>query len=123
LKVLFSGDTRPCESVIRAGKDVDLLIHEATMGDDLQDEAIAKRHSTISEAIEVGRKMAAKHVLLTHFSQRYAKCAPPIPKDAHNVAVAFDLMQIPLSRFHEIEGWAYNQQLRAVLPEDSPSED
>lgn len=123
LKVLFSGDTRPCESVTKAGNGVDLLIHEATMGDDLQDEAIAKRHSTISEAIEVGCRMAAKHVLLTHFSQRYAKCAPPITKDAHNVAVAFDLMQIPLSRFHEIEGWAYNQQLRAVLPEDPPAED
>lgn len=122
LKILFSGDTRPCESVISAGQHVDLLIHEATMGDDLQDEAIAKRHSTISEAIDVGRKMSAKHILLTHFSQRYAKCAPPIPEDAYNVAVAFDLMQIALSRMHEIEGWAYNQRLRIVLPEDPVSE-
>ncbi len=118
-KVVFSGDTRPCRALIEAGLDADLLIHEATMGDDLQEEAIAKRHATISEAITVGREMRAKHVMLNHFSQRYSKSAPPIPKDANNVSVTFDLMQVYLSQLTDIEGYVYNQRLIALLPEDT----
>jgi ribonuclease Z len=31
--IVFSGDTRPCEALVRAGKGADLLIHEATHED------------------------------------------------------------------------------------------
>lgn len=34
-----------------------------------------KKHSTTSEALEIGRLMGARTVLLTHFSQRYQKIA------------------------------------------------
>lgn len=43
------------------------------MEDELIDDAIKKKHSTISQAIEVGRKMEAKFTLLTHFSSRYSR--------------------------------------------------
>lgn len=33
-----------------------LLIHEATLTDDLQEEALLKNHCTIGEAIQVGIK-------------------------------------------------------------------
>ena len=46
-------------------------MHEATFDDDLKKEAVAKRHSTTSEAIGVGAEMGARRVILTHFSQRY----------------------------------------------------
>lgn len=72
-KVSYSGDCRPSKDFARMGKDSTLLIHEATFQDDLQGQAIGKKHSTISEAITVGKWMNAKLVLLTHFSQRYAK--------------------------------------------------
>jgi ribonuclease Z len=72
-KVSYSGDCRPSMNFAEMGKDSTLLIHEATFQDDLQGQALAKKHSTISEAITVGRWMNAKMVLLTHFSQRYAK--------------------------------------------------
>ena len=36
-----------------------ILIHEATFDDDKPEEAIAKRHSTISEALDMGLKMGA----------------------------------------------------------------
>ena len=39
----------------------------------MKGDAIAKKHSTISEAIGVGVAMNARRVLLTHFSQRYSK--------------------------------------------------
>lgn len=46
----------PCDSLIEAGKDATLLIHEATLEDDKPEMALAKGHSTFSQAIDVGRK-------------------------------------------------------------------
>ena len=48
-----------------------MLLHEATFDDELKSDAIAKKHSTTSEAIGVGVAMEARRVILTHFSQRY----------------------------------------------------
>ena len=48
-------------------------MHEATFDDDLISEAVAKKHSTTSEAIGIGAAMGARRVILTHFSQRYQK--------------------------------------------------
>ena len=76
LKYVYSGDTKPCEHLIKAGKDATVLIHEATFEDGMEKEAKKKRHSTVSQALEVGRKMNAHHVILTHFSARYSKSSP-----------------------------------------------
>ena len=72
-KFSYSGDCRPSAHFASIGKDSTVLIHEATFDDELQGEAMAKKHSTISEAVAVGVAMRAKRILLTHFSQRYAK--------------------------------------------------
>ncbi|KAL1963895.1 hypothetical protein VTN77DRAFT_7701 [Rasamsonia byssochlamydoides] len=74
-KVSYSGDCRPSASFVSIGQDSTVLIHEATFQDDMQGSAIAKKHSTMSEALEVGRQMRARMILLTHFSQRYQKIA------------------------------------------------
>ena len=70
-KIVYSGDCRPSQSLVRAGLDCDLLIHEATFDDTRQEDAAKKRHSTSSEARCVASQMRAKHTVLTHFSQRY----------------------------------------------------
>ena len=70
---LLAGDTRPCEGVIAAAKDATLLVHEATFDDDLLAEAQAKKHSTVSEALQVAAAAGAYRTLLTHFSSRYPK--------------------------------------------------
>lgn len=74
----------------------DLLIHEATMEDELAAEAVIKMHSTTSQAIEVGRLMKAKYTVLTHFSQRYAKLPRFNDNFTGNVGIAFDNMQVCL---------------------------
>ena len=71
MKIVYSGDCRPSTSLINAGKECDLLLHEATFDDTMQSDAECKRHCTTSEAVEVGVRMRAKHIVLTHFSQRY----------------------------------------------------
>ena len=70
-KVVYSGDCRPSDALVAAGRGCALLLHEATFDDALAGDAACKRHCTTSEAVEVGRRMRARHVILTHFSQRY----------------------------------------------------
>ncbi|KAK5641003.1 hypothetical protein RI129_009550 [Pyrocoelia pectoralis] len=95
-KICYSGDTMPSENLIDLGMRCDLLIHEATMEDELEKEAVIKMHSTTSQAIEVGRNMNAKYILLTHFSQRYAKLPRFNENFSDNVGIAFDNMKIRL---------------------------
>lgn len=72
-KLSYSGDTRPVKRFAKIGQNSDLLIHEATLEDNLQAAAIEKKHCTISEALKVGKWMKCKKLILTHFSQRYPK--------------------------------------------------
>ncbi|KAL2022556.1 hypothetical protein VTK56DRAFT_5163 [Thermocarpiscus australiensis] len=73
LKIAYSGDCRPSDAFARLGRGAHLLVHECTFEDELAGDALAKKHCTLSEALGVGRKMGARRILLTHFSQRYPK--------------------------------------------------
>jgi ribonuclease Z len=103
--------------VVDAARGATLLVHEATFEDELQDEAIAKKHSTTAEALGVAAAAGAYRTVLTHFSTRYPKI--PVmkpPATAANaeegaagaaagsdlaavgsVVVGFDLMSINLA--------------------------
>uniref|UniRef100_A0AAY5F1E4 Zinc phosphodiesterase ELAC protein 2 n=1 Tax=Electrophorus electricus TaxID=8005 RepID=A0AAY5F1E4_ELEEL len=98
-QLVFSGDTMPCDALADMGKNATLLIHEATLEDGMEEEAIDKRHSTTSQAINVGMKMGAEFIMLNHFSQRYAKI--PLFSDNFNqrVGISFDHMRIRLGDF------------------------
>ncbi|CUA74010.1 ribonuclease Z [Rhizoctonia solani] len=50
----YSGDTMPCDTLAEAGKNVTLLIHEASMADEEWEKAAEKGHSTIGQAMEMG---------------------------------------------------------------------
>lgn len=99
--LVYSGDTRPCETVVKLGQQLDatcrLLVHEATFDDteDMAYEAVARRHSTVSEALRVGEQMGAWRVFLTHFSQRYPKLADVRHAPTSSALIAFDLMSVP----------------------------
>nr|CAD7587435.1 unnamed protein product [Timema genevievae] len=96
-KITYSGDTMPCNDLVKLGRGSDLLIHEATMEDELQREARYKLHSTTSQAIQVGLDMEARFTLLTHFSQRYAKLPRFSENFSSKVGIAFDNMQVRFS--------------------------
>lgn len=96
-KLSYSGDTRPNFNQFARGigKNSDLLIHEATLENELKVEAMKKRHSTINEAIKVSNTMNARKLLLTHFSQRYPKVPNTnrsIKLNARELCFAFDGM-------------------------------
>lgn len=101
-KITYSGDTKPCDTLVELGLNSTLLIHEATMEDELYEDALAKMHSTVSQAIEQGHKMNAKYTLLTHFSQRYAKIPRIEQHLVENVGIAFDNMEVVLSDLNDL---------------------
>jgi ribonuclease Z len=70
--VLYTGDTRPVDSVERAAADADLLIHDATFADTEQDRARETAHSTAREAARLARRAGVRQLALTHVSPRYA---------------------------------------------------
>ena len=72
-KVSYSGDCRPSQAFSQIGRGSTVVIHEATFDDELAGDAVAKNHSTTSEALGVAEGMGARGCVLTHFSQRYQK--------------------------------------------------
>ena len=101
-KVTYSGDCRPSANLVLEGLESDLLIHEATFGDDKFEEALIKNHSTIGEAIQVAKDMKAKNLLLTHFSQRYPVIPPDCMLDHESgpcIGFAFDLMRVQMKDY------------------------
>ncbi|OAA56483.1 hypothetical protein ISF_07551 [Cordyceps fumosorosea ARSEF 2679] len=109
LRVAWSGDCRPSSRFARACRGAHLLVHECTFGDDMQDHARYKMHSTMGEALEVAREMRARRVLLTHFSQRYGKADALQPvvggedgeEGEQSVLLAHDLMRVKLGDFQK----------------------
>lgn len=106
-KVAYSGDCRPSEEFAMIGQGATLLIHEATFDDELRSDAIAKKHSTTSEALRVGREMNARRILLTHFSQRYQKIPVMGSHDGKDqvAIVAFDYMRVKIGDFAKVDAF------------------
>lgn len=84
-KVVLSGDTRPSESTVEASRDADLLVHEATFGDEEAARAAETGHSTAREAARVAQRAGVKQLALTHFSARYSRDTATLVREAREV--------------------------------------
>jgi ribonuclease Z len=83
--VVLSGDTRPHPAVLSAAKGADLLVHEATFGEDEKARALETGHSTAREAAIMARDAGVDQLVLTHVSARYSREAPELLAEAQEV--------------------------------------
>ena len=74
-KVVYSGDTRPTEGLVRLAEGADILIHEATFGEELAERAEEDGHSTARQAAEDALKAGVRRLIITHISSRYQDVA------------------------------------------------
>ena len=70
-KIIFSGDTVPCEKTVKFSKDADVLIHEATFDSTMEETANSYGHSTAQQAAKIAEKSEVKKLFLVHISPRY----------------------------------------------------
>ena len=91
-KIVYTGDTRPSENLVKLAENADLLIHEATFDDELKERAVEDGHSTPSMAAETAKKAAVKRLVLTHISARY-KDAGLLLEQARKIFVNTDVAQ------------------------------
>lgn len=96
--VVFTGDTRPSASTIDAAHHADLLIHEATFGEEEKDRAKETGHSTAKEAAQVALAAGVKKLMMCHVSARYSISADELVREARevfpNATVAKDGMEV-----------------------------
>lgn len=99
-RVVYTGDSRPSKITIKYAQDADLLIHDATFGDDEADRARDTGHSTAREAAQVARQAGALRLALTHISSRYAEDSRILEREARDLFqasfVAYDGQQIEI---------------------------
>lgn len=97
LKVVYTGDTKPNDNVVKISQGADVLIHDSTFLE--ADEVKGKAHGDVKQAAMTAKKAKVKQLILTNISRRY-KNPDEIEKAAKkifkNSKVAHDLMEVKI---------------------------
>ncbi|MCX5014004.1 ribonuclease Z [Streptomyces sp. NBC_00555] len=99
----FVMDTRLCAGVDELAEGCDMLVIESTFLDEDEQLATEHGHLTAGQAARVARDAGVRHLVLTHFSQRYTDpseferqaCAAGFEGE---LTVAADLVRVPLPK-------------------------
>jgi ribonuclease Z len=97
-KIVISGDTKPCKSMVEFAKDADILIHDSTFDSELEDVANEYGHSTAFQSAKIAEKANVEKLFLTHISPRYLDHYI-LEKDARKI---FKKSYVPID-FQEVE--------------------
>lgn len=112
-KIVFSGDTEPCQSVRELARGADLLVHEATYAQHDKELAVRSGHSTAQEVARLAREAGVKQLCLTHFSPRYENEDSPFTMEDllaeakeifPDTVLAEDFFDLPVKRVRKTAG-------------------
>ncbi|WP_369259121.1 ribonuclease Z [Streptomyces sp. R35] len=99
----FVMDTRLCDGVQALAEGCDLLVIESTFLDEDEQLAIDHGHLTAGQAGRVAKDAGVRHLVLTHFSQRYSE-PDEFERQARaagfegELTVAHDLLRVPVPK-------------------------
>jgi ribonuclease Z len=99
--IVYSGDTAPAEIVQVLAEGADVLVHEATFGDEETERAQETQHTTATQAAALARDAGVRLLALTHLSPRYA--GAELVREAREifpntiVPRDFDLVEVPFA--------------------------
>ncbi|ODS37270.1 ribonuclease Z [Candidatus Altiarchaeales archaeon WOR_SM1_SCG] len=100
-KVIYTGDTKPCENVIKIAKNCDVLIHDSTFSEEQGEVVDDMGHSTAKQAAVVAKSANAGSLYLMHISQRYTE-PEKLVKEARAVFeksyIANDFMRVKVGK-------------------------
>ncbi|KZX14890.1 ribonuclease Z [Methanobrevibacter cuticularis] len=98
-KIVYSGDTKPCENMIKLAKDANILIHESTYKLEDESKALESSHSTSQQGAMIAKKAKVGKLILTHISTRYTN-VDELKKEAmeifENTEIAYDFMTLEI---------------------------
>jgi ribonuclease Z len=98
-KIVYTGDTRPFKGFVKFAAGADLLVHDATLDNELAERAEEDGHSTPEQAAKNAKKAKVKQLILTHVSARYDDTSVLLEqarKIFKNTQVAEDFMKIEI---------------------------
>ncbi|MCL8014690.1 ribonuclease Z [Streptomyces sp. AS02] len=99
----FVMDTRLCDGVYTLADGCDMLVIESTFLDEDTELAVEHGHLTAGQAARVALDCGVRHLVLTHFSQRYTE-PDEFERQARDagfdgeLTVAHDLLRVPLPK-------------------------
>ncbi len=116
-KLVYSGDTAPCEALRIAAHEADVLVHEATFTDVDIERARETGHSTARQAAGLAREAQVRMLALVHLSTRHsaADCkaearavfpGAQVPRD-------FDTIEVPFPERGAARLVRWSERLRA----------
>lgn len=91
-KIVYSGDTAPSPLIEKLAKNATVLIHDSTFLN-----KSSEHHSTVKEAVSLGKRAKVEKLILTHYSRRYKDLSElkEIATNIYNkVELASDLSEI-----------------------------
>lgn len=101
VRIVYSGDTRPCQTLQEASQNASVLISEAMYTVEHEDLADERGHSTAKGVAQIATESNVGLLVLTHYSPRYFDGSDILKEGKDNFAntvLARDLMRIVVDK-------------------------